>query len=58
MSKVSAQVFMNTRSTLALATASISAKIGGGIKKRQNKDIQTARDCWADYKHRKKREIQ
>ena len=32
--------------------------IGGGIKKRQNKDIQTARECWADYKHRKKREIQ
>lgn len=32
--------------------------IGGGTKKRQNKDIQPARECWADYKRRKKQENQ
>jgi putative addiction module killer protein len=32
--------------------------IGGGTKKRQNKDIQAAQQCWADYKLRKKQEIQ
>ena len=32
--------------------------IGGGTKKRQNKDIQHAQQCWADYKRRKKQEIQ
>ena len=32
--------------------------IGGGPKKRQNKDIQAAQQCWADYKRRKKQEIQ
>src|ERR1043166_6614008 len=31
--------------------------LGGGTKKRQNKDIQDAQACWADYKRRKKREI-
>jgi putative component of toxin-antitoxin plasmid stabilization module len=29
--------------------------LGGGTKKRQNKDIQTALDRWKDYKHRKER---
>jgi putative addiction module killer protein len=28
---------------------------GGGTKKRQNKDIQTALDHWKDYKHRKEK---
>jgi putative addiction module killer protein len=32
--------------------------VGGGTKKRQNKDIQAAHACWADYKRRKKRETQ
>jgi putative addiction module killer protein len=32
--------------------------VGGGTKKRQNKDIQAAQACWADYKRRKKRETQ
>ena len=32
--------------------------IGGGTKKRQNKDIQAAQECWADYKRRKKQETQ
>jgi putative addiction module killer protein len=32
--------------------------IGGGTKKRQSKDIQAAQQCWADYKRRKKQEIQ
>jgi putative addiction module killer protein len=32
--------------------------IGGGTKKRQNKDIQTAQARWADYKRRKKQETQ
>lgn len=27
--------------------------LGGGTKKRQNKDIQDAQHCWADYKRRK-----
>ena len=30
--------------------------LGGGTKKRQNKDIQSAQVCWADYKQRKKEE--
>ena len=30
--------------------------LGGGTKKRQNKDIQAAQECWADYKRRKKQE--
>ena len=32
--------------------------VGGGTKKRQNKDIQAAQACWADYKRRKKQETQ
>ncbi len=32
--------------------------LGGGTKKRQNKDIQAAQECWADYKRRKKEETQ
>lgn len=32
--------------------------LGGGTKKRQNKDIQAAQECWADYKRRRKQEIQ
>ncbi len=31
--------------------------IGGGTKKRQQVDIATAQECWADYKRRKKKEI-
>ena len=31
--------------------------LGGGTKKHQNKDIQDAQACWADYKRRKKQEI-
>ena len=30
--------------------------LGGGTKKRQNKDIQAALANWADYKRRKKQE--
>ncbi len=30
--------------------------LGGGTKKRQNKDIQAARQYWTDYKRRKKQE--
>jgi putative addiction module killer protein len=30
--------------------------LGGGTKKRQQKDIETARDLWRDYKRRKRRE--
>jgi len=30
--------------------------IGGGTKKRQQNDIETAQSCWADYKQRKKQE--
>jgi putative addiction module killer protein len=30
--------------------------IGGGTKKRQNKDVQEAQACWVDYKRRKKQE--
>jgi putative addiction module killer protein len=30
--------------------------LGGGTKKRQEKDIQAARAYWADYKRRKKLE--
>jgi putative addiction module killer protein len=32
--------------------------LGGGTKKRQQKDITAAQMCWADYKRRKKRETQ
>ncbi|MCX6628875.1 MAG: type II toxin-antitoxin system RelE/ParE family toxin [Candidatus Solibacter sp.] len=32
--------------------------LGGGTKKRQSRDIQAAQECWADYKRRKKQEIQ
>ena len=32
--------------------------LGGGTKKRQQKDIAVAQECWADYKRRKKQEIQ
>lgn len=32
--------------------------IGGGTKVRQSKDIKSAQQCWADYKRRKKQEIQ
>ena len=28
--------------------------IAGGIKKRQDNDIVSAQECWADYKRRKK----
>ena len=31
--------------------------IGGGTKKRQNKDVQAAQACWADYKRRKNRRL-
>jgi putative addiction module killer protein len=31
---------------------------GGGTKKRQNKDIQAAQECWADNKRRRRQEIQ
>jgi putative addiction module killer protein len=31
--------------------------IGGGTKKRQQQDIAEAQACWADYKRRKKQEI-
>jgi putative addiction module killer protein len=30
--------------------------LGGGTKKRQQKDIENAKACWADYKRRKKGE--
>lgn len=30
--------------------------LGGGTKKRQNKDILAAQECWVDYKRRKKQE--
>jgi putative addiction module killer protein len=30
--------------------------LGGGIKKRQQRDIVAAQVCWADYKRRKKLE--
>jgi putative addiction module killer protein len=32
--------------------------IGGGTKKRQQQDIAAPQECWADYKRRKKQEIQ
>lgn len=32
--------------------------LGGGTKKRQQKDIVAAHMCWADYKRRKKQETQ
>jgi len=31
--------------------------VGGGTKKRQQKDIETAQARWADYRRRKKQEI-
>ena len=30
--------------------------LGGGTKKRQDKDILTAKECWNDYKQRKAKE--
>lgn len=30
--------------------------LGGGTKKRQSKDIDAAKQCWTDYKRRKKGE--
>jgi putative addiction module killer protein len=30
--------------------------LGGGTKKRQNKDILAAQECWSDYKRRKAKE--
>jgi putative addiction module killer protein len=32
--------------------------LGGGTKKRQQRDIATAQKYWADYKQRKRQEIQ
>lgn len=32
--------------------------LGGGTKKRQQRDIATAQMCWTDYKRRKKLETQ
>ena len=32
--------------------------IGGGTKKRQNRAIMAAQECWAEYKRRKKHESQ
>jgi putative addiction module killer protein len=31
--------------------------LGGGTKKRQQSDIEKARECWAAYKRRKKQEV-
>jgi len=31
--------------------------LGGGTKKRQQRDIEAAQDCWQDYKDRKKGKI-
>ena len=31
--------------------------LGGGTKKRQQKDIEAAQRCWADYKRRRKQEM-
>ena len=31
--------------------------LGGGTKKRQDRDIATAHERWSDYKHRKTREM-
>lgn len=33
---------------------SVVILIGGGTKKRQQRDIEDAQACWADYKRRKK----
>ncbi len=30
--------------------------LGGGTKKRQRKDIETAQDLWREYKRRKRQE--
>ena len=35
--------------------ATLVILLGGGTKKRQNKDIQTALDLWKDYKYRKEK---
>jgi putative addiction module killer protein len=32
--------------------------VGGGTKKKQNREIDAARERWADYKRRKRREVQ
>jgi putative addiction module killer protein len=32
--------------------------VGGGTKRRQQKDIETAQARWSDYKRRKKQEIE
>ncbi|MCP4593198.1 MAG: type II toxin-antitoxin system RelE/ParE family toxin [bacterium] len=32
--------------------------VGGGTKKRQQRDIETARDRWKDYKRRKRNDMQ
>lgn len=37
---------------------SVVILIGGGTKKRQRQDIAAAQECWADYKQRKRQEIQ
>ena len=31
--------------------------LGGGTKNRQQRDIEAARDCWRDYKDRKKGKV-
>lgn len=31
--------------------------IGGGTKSRQSRDIDDAKQCWADYKRRKNQEV-
>jgi len=36
--------------------AAVVILLGGGTKKRQDRDIATARDRWADYKKRKTEE--
>lgn len=35
--------------------ATLVILLGGGTKKRQNRDIQSALNFWKDYKHRKER---
>ena len=32
--------------------------VGGGTKKRQQRDIADAQECWASYKRRKKQQVQ
>ena len=36
--------------------ATVIILLGGGIKKRQSRDVLAARECWDDYKERKTRE--